>query len=77
MRMMHRQWLAGSLVMLGAGVGAAVTAPWAARKFAPPASVADTGKPDGGHKRTCITLDGKRFEWSYPNPPFGTRSCSD
>ena len=76
MGMTRGQWLAGSVVMLGAVVGAAVSAPWAGQKFAPPEQVAAEAK-QGEHKRTCITLGGKRFEWNFPNPPFGTLSCSE
>ena len=73
--MMRHQWIAGCLVLLGAAVGAAVTAPWAARTFAPPATAPDSA--GATHPRTCITLSGKRFEWNFPNAPFGTLSCSD
>jgi hypothetical protein len=27
-------------------------------------------------KRTCITLDGKTFEWDFANAPFAVLSCS-
>jgi hypothetical protein len=72
-RMTRGQWLAGGLVILAAILGGAVSAPWAARTFSP----AETEKVEGEHKRTCITLGGKRFEWNFPNPPFGTLSCSE
>lgn len=76
--MTRGQWLAGGLVVLGAILGGALTAPWAARNFAPPvSSVAESTKSGGEHKRTCITLTGKRFEWNFPNLPFGTLSCSE
>ncbi|QPF87554.1 hypothetical protein IC762_15235 [Bradyrhizobium genosp. L] len=26
--------------------------------------------------RHCTTLSGEKFEWSFPNVPFGTASCS-
>jgi hypothetical protein len=74
--MTSNQWITGCLVILGATVGAAVTSPWAKRTFAPPpASATDT--TNAPHPRTCITLSGKRFEWNFPNPPFGTLSCSE
>ena len=77
-RMTSGQWVAGCLVFLGAILGSAVSAPWVERKFSPPASsVAESAKPEGEHKRTCITLGGKRFEWNFPNVPFGTLSCSE
>jgi hypothetical protein len=83
--MTRGQWLAGSLVILGAILGGAVSAPWAERTFArPPPADADREKAadpekaaDGEHKRTCVTLGGKRFEWNFPNAPFGTLSCSE
>ena len=76
MHVTRRQWLAGSLVILAVILGAAVSTPWSARTFPRPESVA-AGSSEGAHKRTCITLGGKRFEWNFPNPPFGTLSCSD
>jgi len=27
-------------------------------------------------KGTCVTLDGKEFEWPFPNVPWNTLSCS-
>ena len=27
-------------------------------------------------KRTCITLDGKSFEWDFANAPFAVASCT-
>ena len=76
--MTRGQWMVGSLVILGAILGGAVSAPWSARKFSPPPpSATESGKADGEHKRTCITLGGKRFEWNFPNAPFGTLSCSE
>ena len=69
------QWITGCLVILAATLGGALSAPWAERTFARPESrTADSGK---AHKRTCITISGKRFEWDQPNTPFGTLSCSD
>jgi hypothetical protein len=76
--MTRGQWMVGSLVILGATLGGAVSTPWSARKFSPPASsAAESGEAKGEHKRTCITLGGKRFEWNFPNAPFGTLSCSE
>jgi hypothetical protein len=60
--------------MLGAAFGAAFSTPWAERTFARP-ELADTA--NATHSRTCITLGGQRFEWNFPNPPFGTLSCSE
>lgn len=75
-RMRRSQWVIGSLVILAATLGAAISAPWAERTFSPPAT--ESGKTaQGEHKRTCVTLGGKRFEWNFPNPPFGTLSCSE
>jgi len=74
--MTRNQWITGCLVVLGATAGAAVTSPIVKRNFAPPPAPA-TDAADGPHTRTCITLSGKRFEWNFPNPPFGTLSCSD
>jgi hypothetical protein len=72
LRMTRGQWIAGCLVFFAAIAGGAISSPWAERTFArPAASAADA------HTRTCITLDGKRFEWNFPNPPFGTLSCSN
>ena len=75
MRMTSAQWIAGSLVSLAAAAGAAVSSPWAERTFAQPEMVAsdDASTP---HSRTCITIGGKKFEWSSANVPFGTLSCS-
>ena len=75
MHMTRGQWITGSLVILAAVLCVAVTSPWAERTFSPPAPAADTA--NATHTRTCITLGGKRFEWNFPNPPFGTLSCSD
>ena len=77
-RMTSGQWIAGCLVMAGAILGGAVSSPWAERTYSRPASsAADSEKTRGSaHKRTCITLGGKRFEWNFPNAPFGTLSCS-
>jgi hypothetical protein len=76
MPMTRNQWLIGCLVILGATAGAAVTSPWAKRTFSPPPAPA-TDAANATHTRTCITLTGKRFEWNFPNPPFGTLSCSE
>jgi hypothetical protein len=78
-RMTSGQWVVGCLVMLAATVAGAWSSPWAERTFARPAALgADSGKNgDASHKRTCITISGKRFEWNFPNPPFGTLSCSE
>jgi hypothetical protein len=74
--MTRNQWITGCLVILGATAGAAVSSPWAKRTFsAPPAPATDAA--NAPHTRTCITLSGKRFEWNFPNPPFGTLSCSE
>ena len=74
--MTRNEWIAGCLVIVGATTGAAVTSPWSARTFAPPPP-ATTDASGAPHTRTCITLSGKRFEWNFPNPPFGTLSCSE
>jgi hypothetical protein len=72
-RMTTGQWIAGCLVMVAAILGTIVSSPWAERTFSRPASSA----ADSAHTRTCITLGGKRFEWNFPNAPFGTLSCSE
>ncbi len=72
MHMTRGQWVTGCLVIVAATIAAAISSPWAARTFSPPAPAADTAT----HTRTCITLTGKRFEWNFPNPPFGTLSSS-
>ena len=69
------QWLTGCAVILATILCGAVSARWAERTFARPAEAATAG--EATHTRTCITLSGKRFEWNYPNPPFGTLSCSE
>jgi len=74
-RMTSGQWAAGSLVIALAVAGGAISSPWAERTFARPLSAADTA--NAAHKRICVTLSGKRFEWNFPNPPFGTLSCSE
>jgi hypothetical protein len=74
--MTRGQWITGSLVILAATLCAAISSPWAERTFSPPpAPAADAA--NATHTRTCITFTGKRFEWNFPNPPFGTLSCSD
>ena len=75
MHMTRGQWITGSLVILAAVLCVAITSPWAEHTFSRPAPAADTA--NATHTRTCITLGGKRFEWNFPNPPFGTLSCSD
>jgi hypothetical protein len=72
-RLSRGQWLTGTLVILATVLGGAVSSPWAERTFARPTVAADSAT----HTRTCITLSGKRFEWNFPNPPFGTLSCSE
>lgn len=74
--MTRNQWITGCMVILGATVGAAVSSPWAARTFSPPPAPA-TDAASAKHTRSCITIGGKRFEWNFPNLPFGTLSCSD
>ena len=76
MRMSSGQWITGCLVILVATVGGALSAPWAERTFVRPTTVA-ADPANAPHKRTCITISGKRFEWDQPNTPFGTLSCSD
>jgi hypothetical protein len=70
------QWITGGLVILAATAGCALSAPWAERTFVQPTTVA-ADPANAPHKRTCITISGKRFEWDQPNTPFGTLSCSD
>jgi hypothetical protein len=36
------------------------------------AATAESATP----KRTCITLDGKSFEWDFANVPFAVQSCT-
>jgi hypothetical protein len=73
LRIASARWIAGCLIMLAATAGAVLSAPWAERTFARPATLA----ADPAQKRTCITIDGRRFEWEFPNVPFGTLSCSE
>jgi len=75
-RMIASEWITGCLVILAVTVGAALSAPWAERTFVRPTTVA-ADPANAPHKRTCITISGKRFEWDFPNPPFGTLSCSE
>jgi hypothetical protein len=75
MHMTSTQWIAGSLVSLVAAAGAAVSGPWAERTFAQPEMVASDAA-NATHTRTCITIGGKKFEWTSANVPFGTLSCS-
>jgi hypothetical protein len=72
--MTRGQWFSGCAVILATVVCGAASARWAERTFVRPEQAA---QGDGTHTRTCITISGKRFEWSYPNPPFGTLSCSE
>jgi hypothetical protein len=76
-RMTRGQWIAGSLVFLLTILCGILSARWAERVFAPPPATESGKGAEGTHTRTCITLGGKRFEWNFPNPPFGTLSCSD
>jgi len=78
-RMTSGQWIAGLLVVLAATVGGWLSAPWAERTFARPETLAadQPDAADSAHKRTCVSITGKRFEWNHPNPPFGTLSCSE
>ena len=75
-RMIASEWITGCLVILAVTVGAALSAPWAERTFVRPTTVA-ADPTHAPHKRTCISISGKRFEWDFPNPPFGTLSCSE
>ena len=61
--MTHSQWLAGSFVIAVNILGCIFTAPWVERRFSLPEQTEVT------HTRTCVTVDGKRFEWDFPNPP--------
>jgi len=76
MRMSSGQWTIGCLVILATTVGGSLSAPWAERTFVRPTTVA-ADPANAPHKRTCISISGKRFEWDQPNIPFGTLSCSD
>lgn len=76
-RMTSAQWIAGCLVVLAATAGGWLSAPWAERTFARPAGRDRANDAAAAHSRSCITIDGKRFEWNFPNPPFGTLSCSE
>jgi hypothetical protein len=72
LRMSRGQWTAGGLVFVAAILCGAVSARWAERAFPRAASAVTEA-----HTRTCVTLTGKRFQWNFPNPPFGTLSCSE
>jgi hypothetical protein len=74
--MTRGQWIAGCLVVLAATAGGWLSVPWTERSF-PRRETIRTNNADAGHKRTCISIGGKRFEWNFPNPPFGTLSCSE
>lgn len=76
LRMSRGQWIAGGLVFVTTIVGGVASARWSEHAFARPVSVADDTQTQT-HTRTCITLSGKRFQWNFPNPPFGTLSCSE
>jgi hypothetical protein len=69
------QWLIGCAIILATVLCGTASARWAERTFLRPADSATAG--EATHTRICITLSGKRFEWNYPNPPFGTLSCSE
>jgi hypothetical protein len=79
LRIRRGQWIAGGLVFLLTILCGILSARWSERAFSrPAASAGDSGKGAGNvHTRTCVTLGGKRFEWNFPNPPFGTLSCSE
>jgi predicted metal-binding protein len=74
MHMTGTQWLIGSAVVLATIVCGGVSGRWAERTFVRPA---ESAASEATHTRTCITIDGRRFEWSSPNLPFGTLSCTE
>ena len=69
--MTRGQSVAGCLVLLTAVLCGAASAPWAEQRFSRLPVTAEAA-----HTRICVTISGKRFEWNFPNPPFGTLSCS-
>jgi hypothetical protein len=71
-----RQRSVGCLIIAAAGAGVAISSPWAERTFARPA-ITSADSANAPHKRVCVTISGKHFEWDFPNPPFGTLSCSE
>jgi hypothetical protein len=73
--MTRGQWLSGCAVILATIVCGATSARWAERTFVRAEQAA--AQDEGTHTRTCISISGKRFEWSSPNVPFGTLSCSE
>jgi hypothetical protein len=73
--MTRGQWLSGCAVILATIVCGAASARWAERTYVRPEQAA--AQDETPHTRTCISISGKRFEWSSPNVPFGTLSCSD
>jgi hypothetical protein len=75
-RMTWGEWTAGCLVMAAAVAGLALSAPWVERTFARTTSTA-ADSANAPHKRSCVSISGARFEWNFPNPPFGTLSCSE
>jgi len=74
LRMTPSEWIAGCLVFVVTILCGVASTNWSVRAFSRPASTSAAKAP---HTRTCITVDGKRFEWNFPNPPFGTQSCSE
>jgi hypothetical protein len=72
--MTRRDLIAGCLVFLVTIAAGVASTLWVDRAF-PQRTAPNVA--DAGHKRICITLGGKRFEWDFPNPPFGVLSCSE
>ena len=71
LRMTRGQWVAGCLVLLATILCGVASAQWAEQRFSRLPVTAEAA-----HTRICVTISGKRFEWNFPNPPFGTLSCS-
>jgi hypothetical protein len=90
--MTRTQVAAGCLVVLSSFVGGFASAHWVNNSMAQAASVAmrwessvtalqEASQPmireaAAAAKRTCITLDGKSFEWDFANAPFAVQSCT-
>jgi hypothetical protein len=76
------QWTAGCSVIVAATVGGLISSNIVNRHI--PAgtnprerAVAGQNQNENVGKGICFTLGGKRFEWNFPNVPFGTLRCSN
>jgi hypothetical protein len=92
LRMTRTQVAAGCLVVLSSFVGGFASAHWvnnsmsqatvAMRWETSVTALQQASQPMAREvaaatpKRTCLTLDGKSFEWDFANAPLAVQSCT-